>query len=140
MKLVTNLGNPETFWTVAIVLLILGQRRLALGVGIGAGGGSGLTYLVKRLVKRARPKLSIPDFVPLLDRYDPYSFPSGHAAAMFGLATAWTHVNLWLGLVTAAVAAIVASSRIYLGVHYPFDVAAGVLIGLFVGGLGGLVL
>jgi undecaprenyl-diphosphatase len=90
--------------------------------------------VLKPTVARARP--------PAVRAYDPpravppiprsQSFPSGHTAAAFGAATAlsrmWPayHV-LWLTL-----AGVMGYSRIYLGHHYPLDVAAGAVVGCLV--------
>lgn len=64
------------------------------------------------------------------------SFLSSHAANMFALATfvglTTTRKTLWLGFF---IAALIAYSRIYLGVHYPADILCGALLGSFLGWL-----
>ena len=73
-----------------------------------------------------------------LTTYKPsYSFPSNHAANIAGQAMYWSYFYPQVAPVSVAVAAVVGLSRVYLGHHYPLDVAAGYLIGvllsLFVG-------
>ncbi|HLZ72626.1 MAG TPA: undecaprenyl-diphosphatase [Dehalococcoidia bacterium] len=61
------------------------------------------------------------------------SFPSDHAAGGFALAASvWLAVDRWarrLGWLLLALAAVLALARVYIGVHYPFDVIGGALIG-----------
>lgn len=61
-----------------------------------------------------------------------YSFPSGHtqAATVFGGGIAAKSKLTWLRIVSAALVPLVGFSRLYLGVHYPSDVAGGIVIGL----------
>jgi membrane-associated phospholipid phosphatase len=65
----------------------------------------------------------------------PYAFPSGHvirATLLFGLIPAWLAVRrcrLWT-IAGMASALLIAFTRVYLGVHWPSDVAGGLLLGL----------
>ena len=65
--------------------------------------------------------------------YTSYSFPSGHSAASFAAVSAmyFTKCSLWKPVVF--VAAAIAFSRLYLYVHFPTDVAAGILLGILSG-------
>lgn len=60
------------------------------------------------------------------------SFPSGHSqgSATFWLFIAGYYRRLWLWIFSLTIVFLVALSRIYLGVHFPVDVVAGVLIGI----------
>ena len=64
-----------------------------------------------------------------------YSFPSGHACSAF--AGAWVLTLMWqrVAWLLWTLAALIAFSRIYIGVHYPLDVAGGALTGMGVGAL-----
>ena len=58
-----------------------------------------------------------------------YSFPSGHTAASFSIATTIALNMPRLAIFVFVIAIIVGISRVYLGVHYPTDVAAGIILG-----------
>lgn len=85
-------------------------------------------YLKKTLV-RERPYISfdnIQQVMPVLDRY---SFPSGHAMHAFSFAILLSYYLPEVSALAWGFAALVAISRITLGLHYPTDVAAGAFIG-----------
>lgn len=88
------------------------------------------TFLVKQIVKRPRPFLGQ---IRINSVYQPAStsFPSGHSSSSFTTATALSQVySHWYVIAPAYLwAGSVAYSRMYLGVHYPSDVAAGAVLG-----------
>ncbi len=87
----------------------------------------GITDVLKLTVMRPRPFLA---GAPLIGSApDGYSFPSQHAAFTFTAATSAVFANRILGIVAFIFAALVAYSRVYLGVHYWSDIIAGALIG-----------
>jgi undecaprenyl-diphosphatase len=64
------------------------------------------------------------------------SFPSGHAAVFFALAAAVYFFGQWrAGQWLFVVAVLISLARVYVGVHYPLDILAGALVGLFSGWL-----
>lgn len=89
----------------------------------------GANTAIKRVVRRPRPTL--PGLPPLASTPSALSFPSAHASTSFAA------VRVYGGLAPApalaAVASAMAVSRVFLGVHYPSDVAAGVGLGLTLG-------
>ncbi|HEX3066559.1 MAG TPA: phosphatase PAP2 family protein [Dongiaceae bacterium] len=88
--------------------------------------------IVKEFVGRARPQINPQELRPFYFGYDYQSFPSGHAATVFGLAfglSALLPRLRWLFLILAAV---VASSRVILNVHHLGDVIGSVVVALLV--------
>jgi len=112
-------GKPVLF-TTAVTAATVWTADL---VGLGLKGAVG----------RERPYEAVPVPDPLVSWDVGASFPSGHAATSAAGAVILAHLlgrgGLWLGLLAAAVA----FSRVYVGVHYPLDVLAGAAVGLAVG-------
>lgn len=108
-----------------------GRRAAARGLGSLALASLTVNTAGKGAVRRTRP---IMDAVPVIRqlRRQPVtsSFPSGHAASAAAFAAGMAIESPRWGLVVAPIAASVAFSRIYTGVHYPSDVVAGAALGL----------
>lgn len=83
---------------------------------------------LKHLVRRSRPQSP---WGTIYRKTDPHSFPSGHAARGAALMVlAWTYLpSPWAALATLWALGL-AWSRAAIGVHYPSDVLAGVLLGI----------
>ena len=96
-----------------------------------------LYKLVKSYVKRDRPCETNLAVYKRISPSDRFSFPSGHTAAAVVIATLISYFFPLCTLPAFAWAILVGFSRIFLGVHYPTDVLAGLVIGLLCG-LGGL--
>jgi len=91
-----------------------------------------LVLAVKAGVERPRPSATVPQADPLMGA-NGWSFPSGHAATAFAGAVALTYVWRRGAPLFFLLAAAIAFSRVYVGVHYPGDVLGGAVLGTAVG-------
>jgi undecaprenyl-diphosphatase len=89
--------------------------------------------VLKDFFDRARPPVADSSLDPIGVVPASASFPSGHAATAFAAAVAVALVYPRLGRPLLALAVVIAISRVYLGVHYALDVAAGTLLGIAIG-------
>jgi hypothetical protein len=101
-----------------------------------ATGCVGAAYLVSTSIKMAigRRRPVVEDLPHLMATPTGLSFPSSHSSSSFAAAQAFGTLLPRLPLLGAATA--MAFSRLYLGVHYPSDIAAGAALGTVIGGLG----
>jgi undecaprenyl-diphosphatase len=107
--------------------------RAAMAATLAITTAALLVTLLKDAFDRSRPPVADPGLEPVGVVPASASFPSGHAATAFAAAVAVALVYPRLGRPLLALAVVVALSRIYLGVHYVLDVAAGTLLGIAVG-------
>ncbi len=90
--------------------------------------------VIKTLVGEQRPcrTLHVTGTVEACPALGDFSFPSNHAAIAAAAAVALLLTDRRLGLIAAPLALAVAASRVWIGVHYPHDVLAGVAVGALV--------
>lgn len=86
-----------------------------------------LNTALKLVIRRARPEL--PGLPALTATPTRFSFPSAHASTSFAGARVYARMGL-PATALYGLAAALSLSRLYLGVHYPSDVLAGVVLGL----------
>jgi undecaprenyl-diphosphatase len=128
------IGSLGLVWIALALLIALLRRRAAVFVLVTAGvlASDLLALLLKLLTSRDRPYVRHPEPEPLLGTPLDFSFPSGHAATAFAGAALLAGLASGFALPLFALAAGVAWSRVYVGVHYPLDVVAGALLGVAV--------
>jgi undecaprenyl-diphosphatase len=147
MVALTILGNGWTAFALLPATVLRRSRRFAVALGLAIAAQAILVWWLKAVVGRVRPWIALGLPTPFGAPHDG-SFPSGHAAGSFCFAAflAVTLPSLWpgrSGLARACVgcavvlAAFVASSRVYLGAHFPSDVVFGAALGALVGAAGG---
>lgn len=92
---------------------------------------------IKSVVKEVRPCRQLPHVFHLEACQAPtdWAFPSNHTVVAFSAATALFLVARRLGLVAYVLAVLMGASRVYVGAHYPHDVAAGMVVGVCLGAL-----
>lgn len=89
-----------------------------------------LYYLIKKNIRRPRPYRKLAGIQCLIAPPDEFSFPSGHTGAAFLMAFLIASAFPLLAVPAFSWAFLVGFSRVYLGVHYPTDVFAGMVLGL----------
>jgi undecaprenyl-diphosphatase len=134
---VSRLGDGLFWYAFAALRPILygaaGQRAFLRMLVAGLCGVLLYKWLKNRLV-RERPCVSLIGIVRGTPPLDRYSFPSGHTLHAVSFSTLIVESFPALAWVCVPFAALVAISRVVLGLHYPTDVAAGALIGFALAG------
>lgn len=129
--LLSVVGSLGLVW-IAVAVAVAAARRLPSALMLVTAGVLSADMLalgLKLLGGRDRPFIADPEQDPLVGTSLDLSFPSGHAATSFAGATllAWYAPRLTVPLY--ALAALVAWSRVYVGVHYPLDIVGGAILG-----------
>jgi membrane-associated phospholipid phosphatase len=116
------------------VLAVLLRRPWLLVMLLAADfGANGVSYGLREWIDRRRPPPVYPEPKPLVGVPHSGAFPSGHASVAFACATviAWRVPRL--GVPAFVLAAAIAWSRVYVGVHWPLDVLGGAALGSGIG-------
>ena len=132
LRAFTVAGTAGALWgfLAAAAFLLTGLRPSHLVIPwVAVATSWTLAEGVKYLFNRARPYISDTEIAPLIKTPSSSSFPSGHSATAAAGALTLSIVYPTFAPVLLLFGFLVALSRIYLGVHYPFDVLAGLLIG-----------
>ena len=108
---ITSLGNAGWIWIALILDLIL------------------CNLVLKPLAARPRPCWIDEQVKLLVAAPKDYSFPSGHSAASFAAAVSIFVMHKKEGAAALILACLIAFSRLYLFVHFPTDVLAGIAVG-----------
>ncbi len=129
---ITHVGGARVTVGVGLLLVAFGgaERHLGLTVLAASAASHIAVQVLKRTVARPRPCDAAGVPLALIELPDPYSFPSGHAAAATAVAATISLAHPALGPALLPLAALVARSRVTLRVHHPSDVLAGALLGL----------
>jgi membrane-associated phospholipid phosphatase len=131
----SRLGEHAGVWLAtgaAGIVLDAGHRRRWVRATVCVGSAYCVSTSIKLAVGRRRPVVE--DLPHLMATPTGLSFPSSHATSSFAAARAFG--RLLPSPLLYAAAAGMGLSRLYLGVHYPSDVAAGAALGLAFGSLG----
>lgn len=133
-RFITNLGGAMNVWVLITAGLLIFKKTRRIGVICLISMLLTLVInnlLLKNLVARPRPFNVCETLIILIKRPTDLSFPSGHTAISFACAGVLVrHFDRKYGVTAILLAALIAFSRLYFGVHYPTDVITGCLIGL----------
>ena len=137
LTLVSHLGRGPG-WIIGCVPLILMGGRHGRRIGVRTLAAMWLANAVaqgplKRAFGRERPIHSIHDHILVGKRTMDQSFPSGHSASSFAAATSLALAYPRTAPLLLMAALSVGFSRVYLGHHYPSDVAGGMILGIAMG-------
>ena len=136
MPVLTNLD----YWRIplglmAISLLVFGKKKgriavlfLVLGIALS---DQLCNNVLKPLIQRIRPCNVLENIHLLVNCTKAYSFPSSHAMNIFTGCILLSYAYRKIKVILLITAILVSYSRIYVGVHYPFDVLAGMILGIF---------
>jgi undecaprenyl-diphosphatase len=136
MILMTRLGDGWLWYTLGIILVLYGGEHRFLAIGAAASAvaaGILLFRALKSTSRRRRPCEIEPHCWSSILPPDKYSFPSGHSITAFAVALSVGLFYPDLQGCLLAVAFLIASSRIILGMHFLSDVLAGSAIGTILG-------
>jgi undecaprenyl-diphosphatase len=135
MPAISRLGGGELYFVLGVIFLFSKRKEVRM-FGVFVLAGLTVSYyaanLIKVFVARPRPFVALTNVILLGPMAKSYSFPSAHATQAFMMA-AMLAGRFKKYILFYSLAALVAFSRIYVGVHYPSDVLAGAVIGIVVG-------
>ncbi len=132
LYVITFLGSVEMGLIWVALLFIIKRRDLALYVLVALLIEVAYVYTTKELVNRPRPYEALTNIHYVGTEFGK-SFPSGHAAGAFMVALVLgTKVKKAL-IPLLLISVFVSVARVYIGVHYPFDVIGGAIAGAIIG-------
>ena len=135
MPIITNdrfLGFVGLLIIVHLLINCGKKGRISILILIIAVGSTDIicAQLIKPFIGRLRPSYEIIDSINLLvKKGGKWSFPSNHAANSFAFATVLSYFFSKYKLHLILLASVIAFSRVYVGVHYPFDILFGAIFG-----------
>ena len=133
MAWASRFGNGHLYPVIALAISVFDTSvmRPLFSAGMASAVVEAAAYkFVKSRTRRLRPSEVLPQIRNLIKFPDQFSFPSGHAAGAFMMATLLRHFYPALTIPFYATASVIGVSRVYNGVHYPSDVMAGTALGI----------
>ena len=145
LPLITHLGGFVWMLIIVIALIIYAKwknketlKKVAILALCALLLADLVTYAIKLIVQEPRPYLVLDNARLLVYEDDVFAFPSGHATSTLAVVTVFVlkakelvkkHYNI-LKILLIMFVVIIMFSRVYCGVHYPFDVLTGAIIGI----------
>jgi len=131
-SVISKLGDGGFWASIALAVIFLqGTAALPVIAHISVTGGIGVAIykLLKKHLVRERPYINHGEIVCGTAPLDRYSFPSGHTLHAVSFSIMLSQIEPLLTPLVWPFAALVAASRVILGLHYPSDVVVGAAIG-----------
>lgn len=116
-------------WRARSVRTAQGAVAAVLWAALGALAAVAIAQPINHLVAEMRPFVTLHGVETLVPRAADYGFPSDHVTAAGAVMTGLWLVDRPMAWIATAAGLFLAFSRLYVGVHYPFDVLAGLALG-----------
>lgn len=130
----TIISDIGIFWYVLAVILFFMRHKIAgITLTLSVATVFLFQHLINLVVPRERPPFTEEGVRQLVEAPMSPSFPSAHAATSFAAAAVLLYFFPSAKYWALPLAAVFAYSRLYVGVHFPIDSAAGVLLGILTG-------
>lgn len=133
MYRITDLGGAIFTSLFSLSIIIFGNsatRLIGLEAIAAMGFSQSIVQILKKSFGRERPYKMLKNLNTFKIELKDYSFPSGHTTASFCLAATLSLNIPILSVFLYSLALLIGISRIYLAVHYPTDVAVGIVLGV----------
>jgi len=133
MKIITHSGDAGIIWIAAALLCLIFKKTRKAGVCMAIALILVLlicNLTLKPIIARPRPFMLREEIELIISAPSGFSFPSGHTASSFAAAVGLFIYHKKLGIAALIWAFLIAFSRLYMYVHYPTDVLAGMVIGI----------
>lgn len=136
-EFLSGIGEWGLVWIVLAILLFIREERRHHSFFFPVLAAGFLAWMIaenimKYFVSRPRPSIDMGAIIIGGGAYG-YSFPSTHTTIAFALATVLSIIEPKFRMWFYLLAFFIGLSRIYLGVHFPLDVAAGAFVGWTIG-------
>lgn len=134
VKLITCLGDAGWFWILITVILLFSKKYRKIGLTSAAALLIGFlitNLLLKNMVMRIRPYEIVEGLSFIGKKPSDFSFPSGHSTcSMASSVVLFLYLPKKYGSAALVLGIFICLSRLYVGVHYPTDVLAGMAVGI----------
>lgn len=135
-KIITTVGNGGIIWIILSMYILFVRRQKMEGIALILSLIFVLVIclgIIKPIVARERPFTENELITLLIKKPTDYSFPSGHTASSFAVITTLYMYKDRLFKFALILGSLIAFSRMYLYVHYPSDIIAGIIFGVVFG-------
>lgn len=135
MPKISMAGNFGIVWILSAVLFMASKNYEDVGEKIIYGLSMGVIFgnlLLKHIFSRPRPFQVDKTKELIIKAPQDYSFPSGHTLASVISACVLINTNVLFGTIAIILCLLILFSRMYLFVHYPSDIAGGIILGIII--------